>query len=272
MAAVKLGLGAVEDWVEQELTGYKTADVPDYRIIYGRPMSQNPVRGWEQIGGAVENLSKRQVAQSIASIEELIKSVDQPGATIHFPFSDQVVKRLNESNGVHGWLAALEVDKSVLKGILDQVRTKVLDWSLSMEKVGVKGSEFDFDQAEKLKAQSASTTINIGNIGAFTGNLGSGNVAADISARDVDVTRIGEMISQLRPHVRELGLPEPDVGRLETKLDEIQTALSKGTPTGVLRGLLVDVKNILIGGAGNLVATGALSVLNAVLGTGVPAV
>jgi hypothetical protein len=125
--------------------------------------------------------------------------------------------------------------------------------------------------SEKSKAQAASTTINIGNIGAFTGNLGSGNVAADISARQIDVTRIGEMISQLRPHVRELGLPGPDGDRLETKLDEIQAAISKGSTSSVLRGLLVDVKNILIGGAGNLVATGALTILNSVLGTGVPA-
>jgi len=72
-AAAKLNLGAVEDWVEQELSGYQSAEsVPAYRIIYGRPMSQNPVRGWEQIGGSVEGISKRHIAQSIASLEELI--------------------------------------------------------------------------------------------------------------------------------------------------------------------------------------------------------
>jgi hypothetical protein len=63
LAATKLGLGAVEDWVEQELSGYKDASLPEYRII-------------------------------------------------HFPFSDSLVAKLNETNGTHGWSAALEVDRS----------------------------------------------------------------------------------------------------------------------------------------------------------------
>jgi hypothetical protein len=46
LAAAKLGLGTIEDWVESELNGYD-GRVPDYRIVYGRPMFQNPVRGWE---------------------------------------------------------------------------------------------------------------------------------------------------------------------------------------------------------------------------------
>jgi hypothetical protein len=46
LAATKLGLGAVEDWVEQELKGYRT-HAPDYRVVAGRPMARNPYRGWE---------------------------------------------------------------------------------------------------------------------------------------------------------------------------------------------------------------------------------
>jgi hypothetical protein len=270
-AAAKLNLGSVEDWVEQELSGYRSAQtLPSYRTIYGRPMARNPVRGWEQIGGAVEGISKRQIVQSVASLEELIRGADQPGTTLHFPFPDGLVERLNESNGTHGWIAALEIDKSQLKAILDQVRTMVLDWSLKMEKAGVKGSEFDFDASEKTKAQAASTTIHIGSIGAFTGNLGAGNIAADISSRDIDVNRIGDVISQLEPRIRELGLSDADVNFLQVKLDQVKAAIAEGATTSVLRGLLTDVKSILIGGAGNLVATGALTVLNTVLGTGVP--
>ncbi len=44
--AVQLGLGKVEDWVEQELNGYH-GPTPDYRTVFGRPMSHHPYRGWE---------------------------------------------------------------------------------------------------------------------------------------------------------------------------------------------------------------------------------
>jgi AbiTii len=41
LAAVKLGLGQIEDWVERELNGYKT-EVPDYRVVHGVPMAKHP--------------------------------------------------------------------------------------------------------------------------------------------------------------------------------------------------------------------------------------
>lgn len=270
-AAAKLNLDALEDWVERELSGYQSIEsIPSYRIVHGRPMAQNPVRGWEPIGGATEALSKRYISQSLASLEELIRGAEQPGATIHFPFSDEVAEKLNSSNGVHGWLVTLEVDKSLLRAISDQVRTRVLDWSLKMEKAGVKGSEFDFDSSEKTKAQAATTSIHIGSIGAFTGNLGSGNLAGDISVGDIEVGRVGDLISAIESHVHKMGLSEADVLLLEAKLGEVKTAIAEAAPGSVIRGLLADVKSILVRASGSLVATGALTVLHAMLGTGVP--
>ncbi|HKD31041.1 MAG TPA: hypothetical protein VKC66_34680 [Xanthobacteraceae bacterium] len=71
LAAAKLGLGAVEDWVDQELQGY-TSDVPEYRVLQGQPMVRNPYSGWSPIGGSVKGLSKRGNGQSIAEIEHLL--------------------------------------------------------------------------------------------------------------------------------------------------------------------------------------------------------
>jgi len=186
LSAAKLGLGAVEDWVESELNGYK-GPVPDYRMASGRPMSQNPVRGWEPIGGYIEQLSKRGVGESVAAIEQLISGA-KDGGVFHVSFSDSIMEKLNESNGTHGWLAALEVNKSVFVAILDRVRNMVLDWALAMEKAGVHGSDFSFEPAEKKAAQTASTTINIANIGSFAGNLGTGNVSGNLAVSDVSVT------------------------------------------------------------------------------------
>jgi hypothetical protein len=76
LAAAKLGLGTIEDWVESELNGY-TGRVPDYRIIHGRPMSQNPVRGWEPIGGYIDQLSRSAVGDSIAALEQMISEAQE---------------------------------------------------------------------------------------------------------------------------------------------------------------------------------------------------
>lgn len=270
LAATKLGMGVIEDWVEQELSGYKNADVPDYRIIHGRPVSRHPFRGWEPMGGAIEALSVRHVVQSIASLEELANAPD--GATIHFPFPDSLLEKLNKSNDTHGWIAALEVDRSAIIPILDRVRTLVLDWALKLEQAGVIGSEFNFDAADKAKAQGATTTINIGTISSFAGNLGAGNVSGDVSLRALDLSLIQSLTKQLKAHADELTEAGADGVALKARLDELEAELIKPGPvTATLRGLLVDIRNIVVGAAGNLMATGATALINQVLSTGVPA-
>jgi hypothetical protein len=270
LAAAKLGLGTVEDWVESELNGYN-GPVPDYRMARGRPMSQNPVRGWEPIGGYIEQLSKRAVGESVAAIEQLTRAAREANSTLHVSFSDSIMEKLNKSNGTHGWLAALEVDKSQFVAILDRVRTMVLDWALEMEKAGVHGSEFSFEPSEVKAAQAASTIINIASIGSFAGNLGTGNVSGNLAVSDVNVTLAKTLVDQVRGRIGEFEEAGVDIGTLTARLNEIEQLLSNGSDVGPsLRGLLIDMKGILVGAAGNLAATGALTMINSLLGTGVP--
>jgi hypothetical protein len=269
LAATKLGLGVVEDWVECELNGYKDAQLPDYRIVHGRPMFQRPNTGaWEQIGGHVEGISVRRIVQSVASLEELANAPKD--ATIHFPFTDVVLEKLNESNGTHGWIAVLEVDRSTIVSILDRVRTLVLDWALKMEQAGVLGTEYSFDAADRAKAHGAATTINIGTIGSFAGNLGAGNVAGDVTVSGLDLTLVRTLATQLKVHVNELIDAGADGAELGARLDKLEAELKKAQPANsALRGLLVDVRNAVVSAAGSLTATGAIALINKILGTGI---
>jgi hypothetical protein len=205
----------------------------------------------------------------MASLEELAKAPEN--ATIQFPFSDAIVKLLNESSHTHGIIAVLEVDRSAIVSILDRVRTLALDWALKMEQAGVLGSEFNFNAADREKAKGITTMINIGTIGQFAGNLGAGNVAGDVTVRGVDVKLVSDFAAQLKAHVDELTAAGAEGPTLKERLDQLEAELRKAPPTtSVLRGLLVDVRNAIAGAAGNLMATGAIAVINQILGTGVP--
>jgi hypothetical protein len=73
LAAAKLRLDVIEDWVDKELNGY-TSNVPDYRILTGRPKGRNPLRGWiPVIGEGTELFSSRPNGQPVAALEDLIK-------------------------------------------------------------------------------------------------------------------------------------------------------------------------------------------------------
>jgi hypothetical protein len=272
LAAAKLGLGAVEDWVQQELNGY-TSKVPDYRLLQGTPMCRNPYAGWQPIGGAVESLRKRANGQPIAVIEDLIAGA-KSGGTFHTPYPDSVCRDLDKMNDVvgDGWIWALQVSRGSIAGILDCVRTLVLDWAINLERAGVRGVEFDFDAMEKQKAREVGMTINIGSIGAFTGNLGTGNVSGDIGATDVSVTQLHDVLAQIKQHTNELAAAGADRAVLEGRIADLQAEIAKVSPDySLVRGLVTDIRNVLVGAAGNLVASGAIQALNLMLGTGVPA-
>jgi AbiTii len=153
--------------------------------------------------------------------------------------------------------------------ILDRVRTLVLDWALNLEKAGIMGTDDSFDSAEKEKAQAFGTTINIGHIDSFVGNLGQGNASGDIDASGIRADQLTSVISQLRAHHSELMETGADGKRLQETLIALEAAVAK-KEHGVIRGLLVDLRNTLSGAAGSLIAAGAINVLNAMLGTGIP--
>lgn len=265
--AVQLGLGKVEDWVEQELNGYDGATTPEYRTVFGRPMSHHPYRGWEDIGGAPAWMSKRQNPQAIASLESMVASATSD-TRMHIPLPEEITTKLNEHHGTKGWNCDLVVAPSELARIIDKVRNLVLDWALNLQKAGIMGSELSFNDAEKEKAQAASTTINIGSIGMMAGNIGHGNVSDNNS---IKMEHMQSILDQLKPHVHSLSADGAGEA-LGERIVLLERALTQKEPDiSAIRGFITDLRNTLTGAAGNLIATGAISALNMILGTGVPA-
>ena len=79
------------------------------------------------------------------------------------------------------------------------------------------------------------------------------------------------MLGQLKQHLRELTNAGADGDRLEGRIAELEAELAKASPDRPrVRGFLTDIRNVLTGAAGNLVASGAIHILNQLLGTGVP--
>jgi AbiTii len=262
LTATKLGLGVVEDWVGQELNGYES-EPPSYRMVRGRPVARNPARGWLPISGNTSTLSSLPNGQPVSALEELLAQ-NNDGGNLHIAYSDAICAMLDEANGVNGWVYVLQVSPSELRRILDRVRTLVLDWALALEKAGVMGSEISFDAADKSRAQGAATMINIGSIGQFSGNLGQGNVSGNASTIRID--GVGPIIEQLKTHTAELVAAGAD-RRLVDQLAALEAAIKERQPDHAkTRGLLQDVRNSLSGAVGNLLATGAVTAITALLG------
>ncbi len=271
LAAFKLGLGDVESWVSDELNGYD-GKTPDYRAMRGIVKYNNGYNGWHTLLGDTSNVSKKATGQSIPQIEAMLR--EQSNSEFFIQFSASACKMLDKACG--GGMRAtygLSIDRAQLVGILAAVRGQVLDWAINLEKAGIKGDGMSFSPNEKKVAEAGATSIHIGTIASMNGNLGVGNAIGSMVVGDISVDAARDVVSQLRANAEALAAASTDqdqfLGRLETL--ERHLAEAKTDPSFV-SAALGDIRATLTGAAGNLIASGAVTLLNAVLGTGVPAI
>ncbi|MCW5773609.1 MAG: hypothetical protein KIT16_18350, partial [Rhodospirillaceae bacterium] len=268
IAAVKLGLKDSIAWVEHELNGYSgNAEIPEYRKVYGSPRGFNPYRGWEPIlftgdPKTQELISSFQVGMPVSELEHLSEGEGQ----LTRPFPPQVIQTLCDHAGWPVTQMALFIGKDKIIGILDTVRTKVLDWALALEAAGVKGEGLSFSTKEKEVVAKAQTTFNIGSIGNFSGSLGTvGGDSTVVSAQFVqahlgELRSIIEQVKALRGH---LGLMDVEAKKLDASLAEIERELKKEKPDGgTLRRIFGSLRTIAEGAAGSVVGQGIINLID----------
>lgn len=155
LAAVKLKADEFAAWVDLELTGYENSEkVPDYRIVSGALKFHNPYRGWQPIFG-MDHLN-RHIHQPIG---ELFTLSQQKGGTLVIgvpeKFRMQISKQLGFQVDVKQHITTIDI-----QGIVDAVRNNVLEWTLKLEKAGIRGEGLSFTPEETKAAQSMFVTNN----------------------------------------------------------------------------------------------------------------
>ena len=171
VVARKLRIDSFVDWIEKEQKGYsKETEVPPYRRIATYLHYRNPYNGWQPV---VLQSKKEQlfyasfpVTDSIPSISDLLKS---SGAFSCYLLSDDMNVKYSKSLRHIGDLGvvfqfALYTPRNAMANIIQQVRNKILDWSLLLEENGILGEGMSFSEKELANAKTNSIinyTINI---------------------------------------------------------------------------------------------------------------
>lgn len=264
VAASKLNLGEVEAWVQHELVGYEDGKVPPYRRLHGRPQALNPYHGWIPIlledDKSNDRLSAVQLRQPLPSVEDLIAK--STAGFAEMPLPPSVIRALNRGADVEFGRMSIHLSNTQLQGVVDAVRNAILDWALALEKAGISGEGFSFDESEKNKALAGSTVYNIGSIGSFSGVMGSGNTTRDIIVTQKNLADLANVSDQIRTALPELERGGIDRQALLKTLDALDEERSKAKPhRGRLVSFLTDLKQVLIGAAGNITAEGAVSLI-----------
>lgn len=261
--AVKLELPELEEWVEHELNGYPEGDVPEYRVIVGQVKGRNPFHGWQPVIFGSQEIeeaySKRRVYQRVAELENAVAL--SRGGELTIPFTSHAIQLLRDATGFD-FDFTLMVNGSNVVGLLDAVRNTLLEWSLRLEKSGVKGEGMTFSDDERKKAHETQAVYNIGTIQTFTGNMGSGSGNFSVEGNTVNVmpkAAIESLIHKIRDNEAQLGLEPESTRELHQALDGLQTEIKAAQPSAkLINGFLASVRGVAEKAAGSLVAQGIL--------------
>lgn len=218
LVATKLQLDDFKDWIRSELDGYKDAEkIPEYRVIYGDLRAQNPYRGLIPFTIGNSELSeaarKIHIHESVASIQQLTDST-QEGA-ICYAFSPEQEAALMRMQSGYVQLRPIKVvGRNQLQAILQAVRTRILEWSLSLESAGILGHGFSFSDKERSAAMS-NKTFQIQN---FQGVLG--DVSGGVVSQTNTITVVSGNFDSLANYLRQQGVPDAEIRVLEGAVQE----------------------------------------------------
>jgi hypothetical protein len=170
-------------WANEELNGYDSKDdLPEYRIIAAAATGLFVGPGWARFhqgipSGALEKNHRAfaetvYIAQPIGTLEDTLKS--SSNTTLSFPWDANLVAYYREKllNSWQLFSAHQSVAKGVIAGIVDTVRTRVLNMALEIQSdVGGKAGDLDDITPEELKKVDQTIVNNIfgGNVYVSTG-------------------------------------------------------------------------------------------------------
>jgi len=216
----------LQKWTNEELNGYSSQkELPEYRILDAGATGLFAGPGWAQVHRNIpsallqnehkEWATKVYLSQPVMTLEHLLESKDD--GVITFPWDDNLVLRY-QNELLRGWgllKAYQQTPKSVIAGLLDTIRTRVLNMALEI-KSEVGETDADLKKITPQGAKQVDQTI-VNNI--FGGNFyvstgGSTMNATTIQQQQQNIVA-GDW-EHLAKVLRSSGISEPELDELST--------------------------------------------------------
>lgn len=253
MVAVKLNLDDFKQWLDNELNGYRNADdLLEYRFITGFMRSYNPYHGWQDVmvvdKWLTNTLKHLPVVDKISEVEKLAESKEEicrqlpPEMAISF-----ARKNL-------GMQATIFIGKQQFHGIVDSVRTKILDWALTLERKGILGEKMNFNETERTAAQNITINNFVGSVANAPVQQGNSNIMNieqcknELDAAKFLVKEIKKIMDNI-PQDENKAILQADIASVEWQLKSPKPKM------GTIKELLNSARNILEGTFGSLIAS-----------------
>lgn len=213
-------------WANEELNGYDSKDsLPKYRIIPAAATGLFVGPGWTKTQQGIPSAALKKehrtyaetvyIAQPVSALEESVKLGESYG--LNFPWNANLVAHYQENLMSDGWQlfsAHQSVPKAVVAGIIDTVRTRVLNMALEIQSELGERDE-DLKEITPEKSQIVEQTIT-NNILGGTVFLSTGQSTMTVTQQSI---KVGDWKS-LSKVLHGVGVSEPELAELSEAVEE----------------------------------------------------
>lgn len=257
VVAKRLGVGELVEWINSELTGYKAAEVPEYRKIRGQLVAKNPYNGTIPMfvsPDMAEKLATFFIRQSIPELLHLKES--KHGIYSHFPpdVEQALMQMMHETSGVT-MRPALKFSTVQIEGVIETVRSRILDWALDLEGRGIVGEGLSFTLEEKQAVQEQH--YHFGDVSGSQIQIGSGgsNQIQTSTAAGADIDALKELIDALGEALNRSPVPSGIADELRAELATLNAQAASPKPKwDIIKATVRSIISVAEGAAGNLLA------------------
>lgn len=252
VAARRLDVPELVDWITSELEGYRENPVPEYRSIKGRPQVFNPYHGYQPLilptPEWADAISTANVRQSIPELEQLAQS--KTGVRMNFP--PELEHRLMAGMDI-ALTPSLGLATVQIHGIVEKVRSQILKWALDLEGRGVLGEGMTFTQKEKQTVQEQH--YHFGNVSGSQIQISS-NGSTQIQANTTKGTDLGALhglIEALGTALDRGAVQGDEADELRAELATLKAQADSPKPKWeVIKATARSIKIVAEGAAGNI--------------------
>ncbi|MBR1421865.1 MAG: ABC transporter substrate-binding protein [Ruminococcus sp.] len=250
--ASKLNLTEFDSWILSELNGYKCDEneIPEYRRIMGELKALNPYHGWTPVlfqdGKMEETICHRKLDDSISAIIELSSKSDSKSFHMNIPAdAARTIDRMCTAPFPTSYVVSFSIH--LLSEIIDKVKNCLLEWTLTLEKQGIKGDEMIFNQAETDAAKDVPQQINN-----YYGTVINGNVektqitSGDKNTVTMNIDISTELTDEIRENLKYEQLSPDDMANANELVDEVETRIIEKKSPLLIKSALAGLKEYLI--------------------------
>ena len=184
-----------------------------------------PIMFHESHAKAHHKLTERACGQAIAEIENLISRASDGHLAMHYPpeIQAQLIKAANLPSP-----PVLRISEAKLHGILDAVRTNILEWSLRLEEQGILGENLTFSEADRKAASRV--VFNIGYMSHSQIQAETENSQQLMFDGTLDAKRVLEFVQMARDSLQDINLPKGATDELVCELTTLEAQVKSPKP------------------------------------------